>query len=140
VGAIGSSSIAALPEGPTYELCGDGPEDFQGMPLQELIDAIFEGTLPVHNGKVFCIDNIMEASRTQEENLARMEIVVPTYLSIHCFSVTTGRKEVDYLSTKILNQTRETLPLILRIERFSKASCLHSWVLAVRVCPFIPVQ
>jgi len=85
VGAIGISSIAALPEGPTYELCGDGPEDFQGMPLQELIDAISEGTLPVHNCKVFCVDDIVEALRTQEQNLARGKIVVPTHLSIHCF-------------------------------------------------------
>jgi len=108
VGAVGSSCTAALPQGPTYEVCSGGPEDLQGMPLQELIDAIIEGTLPVHNGKVFCIDNIMEASRTQEENMARGESVVPTYLSIHCFFCNDLSGRVDYLSIKVLNQTRET--------------------------------
>lgn len=79
VGGNSSSSInAALPSKATYGFYGGEQEDFHAMPLQELIDAVAQGTLPVQIGKVFQIDDIVEASRTQEENKAGGKIVVLT--------------------------------------------------------------
>jgi NADPH:quinone reductase-like Zn-dependent oxidoreductase len=52
------------------------PEDFMAMPLQELVDDIAAGTLPVHVGKVFRLDQIVEAHRLMEANEAGGKIVV----------------------------------------------------------------
>ncbi len=124
--------------GPAYELCGDGPEDFRRSK-----------SLSMRFPKVRCRYTIAKSSalkilwrlyglknRTWQEGRSWSRHT----LGFTAFSATTSWGEVDNLSIRILNQIRETLALILLIERFSNASCLHSWVLVVRLCPFVPVQ
>lgn len=52
--------------------------DFMATPLQQLVDDVAAGTLPVPAGRVFHIDNIVEAHRTMETNAAGGKIVVIT--------------------------------------------------------------
>lgn len=52
--------------------------DFMALPLQELIDRVSDGALPVPSGRVFHIDDIVEAHRTLESNTAGGKIVVLT--------------------------------------------------------------
>jgi NADPH:quinone reductase-like Zn-dependent oxidoreductase len=53
-------------------------EDFMRMPLEELVEQIAAGTLHVQVGKVFHLDEIVEAHRCMEENKASGKIVVLT--------------------------------------------------------------
>jgi NADPH:quinone reductase-like Zn-dependent oxidoreductase len=53
-----------------------GVEDFMAMPLQELIDQVASGSLPVAIGRVFRLDEIVEAHRTMEDNAAGGKIVI----------------------------------------------------------------
>jgi NADPH:quinone reductase-like Zn-dependent oxidoreductase len=53
-------------------------EDFMRMPLQELVDRVTAGALKVQVGKVFQLEEIVEAHRTMEENKAGGKIVVLT--------------------------------------------------------------
>jgi NADPH:quinone reductase-like Zn-dependent oxidoreductase len=53
-------------------------DDFMAMPLQELVDQVAAGSLPVSIGKVFHIDDIVEAHRLMESNGAGGKIVVLT--------------------------------------------------------------
>jgi len=53
-------------------------EDFMSMPLQKLVEQIEAGTLRVQVGKVFQLDEIVEAHRAMEENKAGGKIVVLT--------------------------------------------------------------
>jgi NADPH:quinone reductase-like Zn-dependent oxidoreductase len=53
-------------------------EDFMAMPLQELVDQIARDKLKVQVGKVFALDQIVEAHRLMEENKAGGKIVVLT--------------------------------------------------------------
>ena len=53
-------------------------EDFMGTPLEELVEQIAAGTLHVQIGKVFQLDEIVEAHRCMEENKAGGKIVVTT--------------------------------------------------------------
>jgi NADPH:quinone reductase-like Zn-dependent oxidoreductase len=53
-------------------------QDFMRMPFQELLDQIGSGELRVQIGKVFHLDQIVEAHRTMEENKAGGKIVVLT--------------------------------------------------------------
>lgn len=53
-------------------------EDFMRMPLEELVEQIAAGSLPVQVGKVFHLDDIVEAHRCMEENKAGGKIVVLT--------------------------------------------------------------
>ena len=55
-----------------------GVRDFAGMPMQALIDQVAAGTLRVTVGRVFHLDEIVEAHRTMEENRAHGKIVVLT--------------------------------------------------------------
>ena len=55
-----------------------GPEDFMLTPLDELVEQIAAGTLRVQVGKVFKLDDIVEAHRCMEENKAGGKIVVLT--------------------------------------------------------------
>ena len=52
--------------------------DFMSMPLQELVGQVAAGTLQVQIGKVFHLDEIVEAHRMMEENKAGGKIVVMT--------------------------------------------------------------
>jgi NADPH:quinone reductase-like Zn-dependent oxidoreductase len=55
-----------------------GPEDFMLTPLDELVEQVAAGTLRVQVGKVFKLDDIVEAHRSMEENRAGGKIVVLT--------------------------------------------------------------
>lgn len=53
-------------------------EDFMQTPIQELVDQVASGQLAVQIGKVFHLDEIVEAHRCMEENKAGGKIVVLT--------------------------------------------------------------
>jgi NADPH:quinone reductase-like Zn-dependent oxidoreductase len=53
-------------------------EDFLRTPLQELVEQIAAGSLRIHVGRVFGLDEITEAHRCMEENKAGGKIVVLT--------------------------------------------------------------
>jgi NADPH:quinone reductase-like Zn-dependent oxidoreductase len=55
-----------------------GPDDFMRTPLEELIEQIAADTLHVNVGKVFRLDDIVEAHRCMETNQAGGKIVVLT--------------------------------------------------------------
>ena len=55
-----------------------GPEDFMLTPLDELVEQVAAGTLQAQVGKVFKLDDIVEAHRCMEENKAGGKIVVLT--------------------------------------------------------------
>jgi len=52
--------------------------DFMRTPIQELVEQIAAGTLTVQIGKIFHLDEIVEAHRSMEENRAGGKIVVLT--------------------------------------------------------------
>jgi NADPH:quinone reductase-like Zn-dependent oxidoreductase len=54
------------------------PQDFMRTPLDQLIPKIASGALPVQVGKVFHLDDIVEAHRCMEENQAGGKIVILT--------------------------------------------------------------
>jgi NADPH:quinone reductase-like Zn-dependent oxidoreductase len=55
-----------------------GLEDFMLTPLDELVEQVAAGTLRVQVGRVFKLDDIVEAHRCMEENRAGGKIVVLT--------------------------------------------------------------
>jgi NADPH:quinone reductase-like Zn-dependent oxidoreductase len=55
-----------------------GAEDFMLTPLDELVEEIAAGKLPIHIGRTFHLDEIVEAHRCMEENRAGGKIVVLT--------------------------------------------------------------
>jgi len=54
---------------------GDVPQ-FMAMPLQELVDQIAAGSIPLQIGKVFKLDEIVEAHRLMDSNEAGGKLVV----------------------------------------------------------------
>lgn len=57
--------------------CYDGGVgDFMAMPMQQLVDEVAAGTLHVQVGRVFGLDEIVQAHRAMEENTAGGKIVV----------------------------------------------------------------
>jgi len=55
-----------------------GPEDFMLTPLDDLVEQVAAGRLRVQVGRVFKLDDIVEAHRCMEENRAGGKIVVLT--------------------------------------------------------------
>jgi len=53
-------------------------EDFMAIPLEKLARQIVAGALHVQVGKVFQLDDIVEAHRTKEQNKAGGKVVVLT--------------------------------------------------------------
>ena len=53
-----------------------GAEDFMLTPLEELVEKIATGQLPIQVGKVFRLDQIVDAHRCMEENKAGGKIVI----------------------------------------------------------------
>ncbi|HLI75533.1 MAG TPA: zinc-binding alcohol dehydrogenase family protein [Acidobacteriaceae bacterium] len=51
-------------------------EDFLAMPFQELVDQIADGSLPIQVGKVFSLDEIVQAHQLMDSNKAGGKIVV----------------------------------------------------------------
>jgi NADPH:quinone reductase-like Zn-dependent oxidoreductase len=65
-----------IPTGVSLTTYSGGVEDFVAMPLQELIDQVAQGQLPVAAARVFRLDDIVEAHRLMESNQAGGKIVV----------------------------------------------------------------
>jgi NADPH:quinone reductase-like Zn-dependent oxidoreductase len=72
------SPMEVIPTAVSLTTYDGGTEDFMLTPLEELVEKIAAGQLPVHIGKVFKLDEIVEAHRCMEENKAGGKIVVLT--------------------------------------------------------------
>jgi NADPH:quinone reductase-like Zn-dependent oxidoreductase len=70
--------MEAIPTAVSLTTYAGESEDFMRSPLQELVEQIAAGTLHVQVGKVFHLDEIVEAHRCMEENKAGGKIVVLT--------------------------------------------------------------
>lgn len=67
-----------IPVGVCLTVYGGGSEEFMSMPLQELIEQVERGELKVPIGKVFQLEDIVEAHRLMDANKAGGKIVVLT--------------------------------------------------------------
>lgn len=67
-----------IPKGIRLTMYGGGPREFMNTPLQELADQIAEGSLHVQVGKVFKLDDIVDAHKVMDANTAGGKIVVVT--------------------------------------------------------------
>jgi NADPH:quinone reductase-like Zn-dependent oxidoreductase len=72
------SPMDSIPTAVNLTCYSGGPKDFVATPLQELARQIMEGTLKIQIGKVFHLDDIVEAHRVMEENKAGGKIVILT--------------------------------------------------------------
>jgi NADPH:quinone reductase-like Zn-dependent oxidoreductase len=72
------SPMEVIPTSVCLTTYDGGPEDFMLTPLDELIEQVAAGMLRVQVGKVFKLDDIVEAHRSMEENRAGGKIVVLT--------------------------------------------------------------
>ena len=68
-----------IPTGVSLTTYSGDVKDFLAMPLQALLDQVATGVLPVRIGRVFGLDDIVEAHRTMEANAAGGKIVVVTH-------------------------------------------------------------
>jgi len=67
-----------IPSAVSLTTYSGGVSDFMATPLQHLIDRVSAGALAIPPGRVFHIDDIVEAHRTMETNTAGGKIVVLT--------------------------------------------------------------
>ncbi len=72
------SPMGAIPTAVSLTTYAGGVEDFMATPLQDFVDEVESGGAKVPIGKVFSIDQIVEAHRTMEENRASGKIVITT--------------------------------------------------------------
>lgn len=72
------SPMGSIPTAVCLTTYSGGSDDFMRTPLQELIDQIEEGSLVPKVGRVFSLDQIVDAHRCMEENKAGGKIVVLT--------------------------------------------------------------
>lgn len=70
------SPMGSIPTAVNLTTYSGGPEDFIATPLEELAELIKAGKMKIQIGKVFRLDDIVEAHRTMEENKAGGKIVV----------------------------------------------------------------
>jgi NADPH:quinone reductase-like Zn-dependent oxidoreductase len=70
------SPMDAIPSAVCLTTYDGGPADFMNTPIDELAQQIDAGTLHIQIGKVFRLDEIVEAHRCMEENKAGGKIVV----------------------------------------------------------------
>ncbi len=78
VGGFGGSKMSSLPKGvEVTNYAGEAP-DFNATTLMELAEQVANGNLHVQIGRVFHIDEIVEAHRVMEHNEAGGKIVVLT--------------------------------------------------------------
>jgi NADPH:quinone reductase-like Zn-dependent oxidoreductase len=70
--------MKAIPTAVSLTTYAGESEDFMRTPLEDLVEQIAAGTLDVQVGKVFHLDEIVEAHRCMEENKAGGKIVVLT--------------------------------------------------------------
>jgi NADPH:quinone reductase-like Zn-dependent oxidoreductase len=67
-----------IPTGVSLSTYSGDVTDFMAMPLQRMLDDVMEARLPVAIGRVFGIDQIVEAHEVMESNQAGGKIVVLT--------------------------------------------------------------
>jgi NADPH:quinone reductase-like Zn-dependent oxidoreductase len=72
------SPMGAIPTAVKLTTYAGGAEDFMATPLQGFVDEIEQGRAKAPIGRVFRMDEIVEAHRTMEENLAGGKIVITT--------------------------------------------------------------
>ncbi len=72
------SPMGAIPTAVSLTTYAGGVEDFMATPLQDFADEVESGRAKVPLGKVFLLDEIVEAHTTMEENKAGGKIVVTT--------------------------------------------------------------
>lgn len=72
------SPMAAIPTAVNLTTYAGGAEDFISTPLQQVVLAVVAGSFDPPIGKVFSIDEIVEAHRAMENNTAGGKIVVTT--------------------------------------------------------------
>jgi NADPH:quinone reductase-like Zn-dependent oxidoreductase len=72
------SPMEVVPTAVNFTTYDGGAEDFMLTPLEDLVDKIAAGQLPIHVGKVFKLDEIVDAHRCMEANNAGGKIVVLT--------------------------------------------------------------
>ena len=77
LGVVGGNT-PAIARSINYQFYGGEQEDFHALPLQDLLDLVADGRLPVKPGKVFQFEQIQEAHATMEGNKAGGKIVVLT--------------------------------------------------------------
>ena len=70
--------MESIPHTACLTIYDGGPTEFQELPLTELLKQIQDGSMTVKIGKVFKLDEIVEAHETMEQNKARGKIVVLT--------------------------------------------------------------
>jgi NADPH:quinone reductase-like Zn-dependent oxidoreductase len=72
------SPMEVIPTAVSLTTYDGGPEDFMLTPLEELVEKIAAGQLPIQVGKVLKLEQIVEAHRSMEDNTAGGKIVVLT--------------------------------------------------------------
>ena len=72
------SPMEVIPTSVCLTTYDGGPEDSMLTPLDELVEQVAAGTLRVQIGRIFKLDDIVEAHRCMEENKASGKIVVLT--------------------------------------------------------------
>lgn len=72
------SPMGSIPHAVNLTTYSGGQHDFMATPLEDLVQQIADGRLKVPIGKVFKLDEIVEAHRCMEENRAGGKIVVLT--------------------------------------------------------------
>ena len=72
------SPMESIPSCVNLTVYDGGVTEFMEMPLDKILRQIEKGEMAVAVGKVFHLDDIVEASRLQEENKAGGKIVVLT--------------------------------------------------------------
>ncbi len=65
-----------IPSGVSLTVYTGESEDFMAMPFQQLVDQVADGSLPIQIGKVFRLDQIVEAHQLMDSNKAGGKIVV----------------------------------------------------------------
>lgn len=70
------SPMEAIPSSVYLTKYSGGPLDFMNTPLQEMVEQIEAGTLPVIVGKTYRLDQIVEAHQMMDSNAAGGKIVV----------------------------------------------------------------
>jgi NADPH:quinone reductase-like Zn-dependent oxidoreductase len=68
--------MQAIPTAVNLTTYGGDAQDFMMTPLNELAEQIAAGTLHIQIGRVFRLDEIVEAHRCMEDNQAGGKIVV----------------------------------------------------------------